>query len=67
MAVLSRSLIDSLAQCDPVLSETLVREMAPRVQNTCKKEMDQLKTAVKNYQFDDARKYVTMLMEKAGV
>jgi hypothetical protein len=29
--------------------------------------MDQLKTAVKNYQFDDARKYVTMLMEKAGV
>jgi CheY-like chemotaxis protein len=67
MAVLSRSLIDSLAQCDPVLSETLVREMAPRVQNTCKKEMDQLKTAVKNYQFDDARKYVTELMEKAGV
>ncbi|MEX1315307.1 MAG: response regulator [Desulfotignum sp.] len=67
MAALSWSLLDSLDQCDPVLSENLVREIAPRIQDTWKKEMDHLINAVKNYQFDDARKYVTELMEKAGV
>ncbi|MFN2436210.1 MAG: response regulator, partial [Desulfotignum sp.] len=66
MAALLQSLMGSLNQCDPVLSETLVREMAPRIQNTWQKEMDQLTHAVKNYQFDDARKYVTMLIKKAG-
>ncbi len=67
MAAVLQSLMDSLDQCDPVLSQTLVREMGPRIQNTWQKEMDHLVRAVKNYQFDEARKYVTMLIKKAGV
>ena len=67
MTTLFRSLMDSLEQCDPVLSETLVREMAPRIQDKWEREMAHLTAAVKNYQFDEAGKYVTILMEKAGV
>jgi len=66
MPALLQSLMDSLDQCDPVLSQTLVRQMGPRIQNTWQKEMDHLTHAVKNYRFDDARKYVTMLIKKAG-
>jgi signal transduction histidine kinase/DNA-binding response OmpR family regulator len=67
MATLAGFLMDSLDQCDPVLSEALVQKMASQIQERWKKEMDQLKDAVKNYQFDDARKCIKILMEKAGV
>ncbi len=63
---LARSLMDSLDQCDPVLSETLVRKMKLQIQDLWKKEMDLLTDAVKNYQFDDAKEFVTILVEKAG-
>jgi len=66
LEVLARSLMDSLDQCDPVLSETLVRKMKSQIQGLWIKEMDLLTDAVKNYQFDDAKEFVTILVEKAG-
>ncbi len=39
--------MDSIDQCDPVLSGTLIRKMAHHVQETWKTEMDQLTDAVK--------------------
>ncbi len=63
---LARSLMASLEQCDPVVSETLVQKIAPHVQGTWKKEMTHLTAAVKNYQFEDAKKYMARLMEKTG-
>jgi CheY-like chemotaxis protein len=63
---LARSLMDSIDQCDPVLSDTLIRQLAPLVQETWKNEMDQLIDAVKNYRFEDARTFATILIEKAG-
>jgi CheY-like chemotaxis protein len=67
MDALAKLLKDSLDQCDPVLSETLVREMALQIPKTWKKEMDHLIDAVKKYQFDDAMKWLTILMEKTGI
>jgi len=63
---LARSLMDSLERCDPVVSETLVQKIAPHVHDTWKKEMTHLTAAVKNYQFEDAKKYMARLMEKTG-
>ena len=63
---LTRSLMDSIDQCDPVLSDTLIRQLAPIFKETWKNEMDQLIDAVKNYRFEDARKFVTTLIQKAG-
>ena len=63
---LARSLMDSLDQCDPVHSDTLVQKMAPRVHDTWKNEMAHVAAAVKNYQFDEAKKHMTRLMEKTG-
>jgi hypothetical protein len=67
MDALAKLLKDSLDQCDPVLSETLVREMTPQIQKTWKKEMDHLFDAVKKYQFDEAKKWLTILKEKTGI
>ncbi|MCA1787043.1 MAG: Hpt domain-containing protein, partial [Desulfobacteraceae bacterium] len=59
-----RSLMNSLDQCDPVLSESLVQEMVPLVDRALHSKMDPLVHAVKQYQFDEAKKILQTLMKE---
>jgi hypothetical protein len=56
--------MDSLNQCDPVLSESLLQEMAPLVDTALLSKMDPLVHAVKQYQFDEAKKILKTLMKE---
>jgi two-component system, sensor histidine kinase and response regulator len=60
---LTRSLMNSLDQCDPVLSEILIQKMEPLADRAWQNKMDLLVHAVKNYQFDDAKNCLKSIMD----
>ena len=64
LMILAQSLANSLEQCDPVESETLVLKMKPAADRAWHREMDLLIQAVKNYQFEDAKNYLKTILEK---
>jgi len=58
-----QSLMNSLDKFDPVMSESLVMDIEPLVDESIKDEMDHLVQNVRNYQFDIARKILETIME----
>jgi two-component system, sensor histidine kinase and response regulator len=63
LTALTRSLMNSLDQCDPVLSETLIQKIEPMADRDLQNKMALLVHAVKNYQFDDAKKCLKNIMD----
>ncbi|MCF8093277.1 MAG: response regulator, partial [Desulfotignum sp.] len=63
LTFLMESLMNSLEQCDPVQSESVIEKMEPMVDAAWSKQISSLAANIKNYQFDAAKANLKTLMK----